>query len=114
MWIGVQAIFNVVPDCATDTSTALLNAFVSSNSTGSTYFVLPFNCTTATPVWQASSNDIQDKLFCGFKQVTYWSNLGLRGYLLHSSSDPLQITNSILCQNLTPQPCMSSMVSEIE
>ena len=71
----LQAIFNVVPNCSSDSSTAALNSLLSSNSQKNTFFQLPFNCTMPVPVWRTSSDAIQDTLYCGFKQVQLLSKL---------------------------------------
>ena len=71
----LQAIFNAVPNCSLDSSTAALNSLLSSNSQNNTFFQLPFNCTTPVPVWRTSSDAIQDTLYCGFKQVQLLSKL---------------------------------------
>lgn len=64
----VQSIFNILNgSCATDTSTALLNQATS--GLGDSFFRSSFNCTQETPVWSASTDDVDRALFCGYKQV---------------------------------------------
>lgn len=65
-----QAVFNMVPSCSVDASTAGLNALVASAGPGlRSFFAAGFQCTSALPVWQPSVEAIESRLLCGFKSV---------------------------------------------
>ena len=59
-----DAIYNVVPSCASDNSTAQLNSLLSSGALS-----LNFSCAAVAPLYQPSAEAINELLYCGYRQV---------------------------------------------
>ncbi|KAK9805638.1 hypothetical protein WJX72_009637 [[Myrmecia] bisecta] len=65
-FINATGVYNMVPDCASDTSTAQLNTLLAGTGlTGQNNFT----CTAAQTVWSANASAIDGVLYCGWKDA---------------------------------------------